>query len=1218
MAFDLTEEQRAAVENRGGPLLVSAAAGSGKTRVLVERLMDYVVREGRNIDEFLVITFTNAAAAELRGRVARELSARLASNPADRHLRRQTTLLYGAQICTIDAFCLNFLRQCGHAVGLDPDFRVCDEAESTELKQRAMDEVLEAHYENIDDDPEFRALADALLGDRDDHTLEAMVEDVHRRIQSHPDPRRWLEEQKEHYRFAPGEKPEDTAWGRLLLEETAQLTDLWARRLTDVSALLETDELLNRNYRPSFEATASALKNAGLAAGRGWEAARANFPIPFPKLGGKKGECDEALRDRAKALRELCKKQVKRLQDRFEPTADEVMEDLSAVAPAMTALLTVVGEFDEAFEKAKRRRKLLDFSDAEHLTVRLLTDGEGNATPLAEEWRGRFAEIMVDEYQDTNQVQNVLFSALSREGKNLFMVGDVKQSIYRFRLADPTIFLGKLDRYPPASRAAEGEGRTVTLSRNFRSRPEVLGSVNFLFRRIMSRSLGELEYDHNHVLNPGRADFAPDPRFDTELDAVNIADLTDGPEGKLSKDLVEARAAAKRIGELLRGGFLIADGDGERPIRPEDIVILMRSPGPVLPEYARALGEAGIPWSAEGGEAFFDTSEIGVALSYLKIVDNPRQDVPLLAVLRSPLCAFSPDRLAELRARSPDGDFYDALEAGRARGEEDCAQFLSDLADLRRQAGELSSHQFIWYLYDRTNLPGVFGAMENGPRRQQNLLALYDSARKFESAGHKGLFGFLTHIARIVESGRDLISAGGAGGGVRVMSIHKSKGLEFPVVFLCGLERQFNESDARTAILFHSELGLGPKRLDRSRMLQWSTIARDAVALRMRQEMLSEEMRLLYVAMTRAEQKLVLFTTVNGAADGLTALAREPDAGCSPAELSECRSVGAWVLRALFPRNDAAALQELTGTDREEWREELLARGMRARLEGTDGPGEPGTVADVIGPRWDICVLPGTDYESPLSPPAVRREEPGEEPERRSVTVPDYRWEYSHGASVDMPSKLTATQLKGREKDEEIAEAAPAAPARASAPARRPDFAAGEKGLTPAQKGTALHMALQYLDYGKTGTREEIRSEVERLVAGEYLTPLQGAAVSEGKILSFFSSNLGMELRMASRVEREFKFSMLVSAKDYYPAAEEGEEVLLQGVVDCWFENAAGEVTVLDFKTDRVTEDTVAAKAGDYTPQLTAYSRALESVLGKKVAKKALWFFALDRAVFVP
>ena len=1182
MAIELTRQQQAVVDNRGGNLLVSAAAGSGKTRVLVERLMKYI-EEGKDIDQFLVITFTNAAAAELRQRIASSIHERLAADPGNAQLRRNTYLVYKASICTIDAFCIDFLRQWGHLVDLDPDFRLCDQAESEELCQQALQEVLEKRYANIAHDPAFEALVDALAGERDDQTLEEVILDMHRRVQAQADPGRWLLERRADFDLPEGMSPEDTVWGRVLLQDGKDLVAHWREELEKLRTDVSFDELIERNYGPSLDATLSDLDRLAEALDSGWDCAAACAKVSFPRVGTKRGECDEALKERVKSERDRCKKQLAELEDRFQVTAAEAMEDLRAIGPSMVALLEVTKEFDDAFVAWKRRRRLIDFADAEHLTARLLADEQGNPTPLALEVGQTFVEIMVDEYQDTNAVQNTIFNALSN-GNNLFFVGDVKQSIYRFRLADPTIFLDKYDRYLPYEEAEVGQDRKILLSHNFRSRPEVLDGTNFIFENVMTRAAGELDYTEAEALRAGRTDLTPNPDYCVELNCVDVKAGEEETEEKRNKDELVAFEAANRIHQLLSSGMQV----GNRPLAPEDIVILLRSPGPVLRQYAFALDSMGIPWSAEGGYEFFGTTEISVAISLLQIIDNPRQDVPLLAVLRSPLYGFTPDRLALLRS-GHEGCIYESLVEAGARGEADCCAFLEELEQLRDLAAEESSHRLLWHIYDVTNMPAVFAAMPEGERRRANLMALYDEACRFESSGHRGLMAFLLHLSRMAENGVAVpVAAGEGAGGVRIMSIHKSKGLEFPVVLLCGLERKFNESDIQNTILFHPELGLGPKRTDRSRMLRYTTIARDAVALRLKQQLRAEEMRLLYVAMTRAEHKLILFTAVNGPMNSLKSFASRAQCPPSPRQMGSAASMAEWVMIPALCRPDSQKLWEGLDVDR------------------------PGYAYSKH--RWEIRLLGGAQDVEPSE--AVDATEEA----REELPLPDdleaqYAWQYPHQNVVGIHSKLTATQLKGRGKDQEAAEdSVELKPALPEWSVRQPNFVKETK-LTATQRGTALHMVMQYLDFAKTGSREEVEKQIQRLEAERFIDHAQAEAVDPDAILTFFRSELGRRLLDSGTVEREFKFTMLVPAAEYYPEAAGAEDrIMLQGVVDCWFEEQDGTITVVDFKTDRVYPGTVQARAEEYRGQLEVYTKALSEVMGRQVGKRYLWFFAVGEA----
>lgn len=1182
MAVKRTPEQEAVVKNRGGGLLVSAAAGSGKTRVLVERLLDRICNEGKNIDQFLIITFTRAAAEELRARIAKEISEALAAQPENSHLRRQTALLYQAQISTIHAFCTVLLRQWGHLLDLPADFALCEDEEAQVLMVRTLNQVLEERYETIDPEGDFAKLLDVLSAGRDDSRLMDITLDVYGKIQSYPDPVAWLEEQRAALDLEGITDVGQTPWGKLLLDEAARTAHYWAGQMDRACRLAQEDEVLSKAYGDSLAATCQDLETLARAAGESWDEA-ARCTVDFPRLKSAKGVENPALQEQIKTLRERCKKAAGELMKQFGSTSESLLADMALVRPAMHGLISLVEDFSQAYTREKLRKSLLDFGDLEHCAVRLLVDSAGQPTELARQWGSRYAEIMVDEYQDTNQVQNTIFKALSDGGKNLFMVGDVKQSIYRFRLADPTIFLEKYRTFADWTEAQEGEDRKITMSKNFRSRPEVLEAANDLFRNIMSRDLGEMDYTDAEALYPGGT-FPTGEGYETELHVLNFNDDPALTEDKQNKNFLEARFVAKEIAELLRSGFLVSDGTGgQRPLEPDDIAILLRSPGPVRHFYTLALEEQGVGWSAEEGSDFFQTTEISVALSWLQIIDNPRQDIPLLAVLRSPVCGFTGDRLAEIRAAS-EGDFYTALCAAADQGLEDCRAFLEDLEALRFQSGEQSSHQLLWDLYRRTDLLEIFAAMPGGEKRRENLLAFYELARRFEGTGHKGLFGFLLHLNRVQESGglRSASAPAKETAGVKILSIHRSKGLEYPVVFLCGLGRRFNYRDMQKPVLFHPKLGLGPKGLDSETMVEFSTLARTGVALALKKEMLAEEMRLLYVAMTRAKEKLIMTHTLAYGLSDLKNLAESVSCPADPRVLAACSSVGQWLILTALARPEGSPLRQA------------------AEVEDISVPGVS------FGPAWKVQYHAGA-----VSEEIVRRETVREDAEETDLTAREIldqlRWQYPHAVSAATPAKVTATQVEEEGEEEPGVFLLHQREDQEPSPFYRPQFAQETLGLTPAQKGTALHRVMQCIRMDRTGSVAEIREELSRLVAEEYLTGQQAEAVSPAAVARFFASDLGREMRESVSLHREYPFSILAPARRFYPDVGEGEEVLLQGVIDCWFQRLDG-ITLVDFKTDRVTADSARERAETYRGQLAAYAYALEQITGQRVTRRVLWF----------
>nr|WP_325185673.1 helicase-exonuclease AddAB subunit AddA [uncultured Oscillibacter sp.] len=1172
----LTPQQRAVVENRGGSLLVSAAAGSGKTKVLVERLFRYVTEERCNVDDFLIITYTKAAAAELRSKIAAELTRRLAENPGDGHLKRQVLRVYQADIKTVDAFCTSLLRENTHLLAregdrhaLTPDFRVLDENDAALLRRRVLERALERFYDGLT--PGGEQLADTLGAGRDDARLAELVLELYGKLQSHAYPERWLAESRESWSHLGGGFDE-TPYAKELLRFVRRKASHWAELLRRSGERTRGDAALYAGSGEKFLAAAGSFQP--LEEAETWEAARQGvLQIDFPRRTTPKGRKDDPEVIALKQVWDGCKSETKKLLTLLDVSGEEAVEDLRSVAPAMEALLDLTADFGEAYRSEKLRLNAADFSDQEHLALALLVDPEGAPTDLGEQIAGRYQEILVDEYQDTNEVQNAIFRAVSKDGKNLFTVGDVKQSIYRFRLADPTIFLKKYERFKPWEEAAEGEERKILLSKNFRSRREILDAANFVFTNILSQEMGEMDYGEDEALHFGAEYYPERGDCETEFHLISVRQRSAASDRPVKKLTAEARFVAGRIRRLLDEAYPVTEEDGTfRPCRPEDIVILMRSPGSRLAAFAQALAERDVPCSFEENEDFFETMEVSVMVALLSLVDNPRQDVPLIAVLRSPLFGFTPDRLAEIRGGSVTGDFYDAVEAD---GGEDCAAFLETLRSLRQAARDMGIHRLVWHIYNTLNVLGTFGAMDRGAERRENLIALSRQAERFESGGYRGLFAFVTHLRRLLEAGAaPAVSSAAAANGVRIMSIHKSKGLEFPIVILADLDHAFSRQDFDTPVLVHPEMGLGPRRVDLERKIRYPTLARRAVEEKLRRENLSEEQRILYVAMTRPKEKLILVDAMYHAESRLQKLCAVASCPVLPETAAACGNFGEWILLPLLCRAEAAPLRAFAGAEAAEPR------------AGEDSP-------------WRVYLHEGENFRAQSAAEAPSRE--------TAEAAGDFdpgllEFVYPYQRETRLPAKITATQLKGRALDQEIAENAAHTPY--LRPLSQPKFRRESRGLTPAERGTATHLVLQYLDFFERDASAQVSSMAERAL----LTAEQAAAVDIPAVERFLSSPLAEEIRSGKNVLREYRFTLLMDARDYDPQAAAGDAMLLQGVVDCCFETAAG-LTVVDFKTDRVeTAAELEARAEHYRPQLEAYSRALEQVLERKVVRRVLYF----------
>ena len=1185
--IELTDEQRNVVENRGGALLVAAAAGSGKTRVLVDRIFRYVLEERRDLDEFLMITYTKAAAAEMRGKIAKELSERLAEDPGNSHLRAQSLRLYRADIRTIDSFCTNLLREYAYLVRfegderLSPDFRILDEAEAAVLREQCLERVLDGFYEELDEGG--RALADSLGAGRDDRKLSALVLEVYAKLQSHAEPGKWLARQ-EAFWADPSGAFDETDYARVLLDDIRRTAAHLAQLLLSAAERTVGDEKLERGFGEPFSAAAASL--ARLAEAEDWEAARVKCDaVVFPRLNTPRGRKDEPEIVNMRALWDLAKTRCKK---RFEPLAvsgAEAMEDFAVMAPSMRALLGLLKRFISAYSREKRRLNAADCADQEHLALRLLVDEKGEPTELGRSVSERFCEILVDEYQDTNEVQNAIFRAVSRNGQNLFTVGDVKQSIYRFRLADPTIFLDRYRRYAPAENARDGEPRKILLTRNFRSRREVLDATNRVFRNILSEEMGEMEYGDDESLHFG-ATYYPE-RSDAEVEFHLLDVKARRGENKDGLRPAEAEAAfvAERVAALLKSQYPVSEGAGFRPCRSEDIVILLRSPASRAAAFAAALREKNIPCAWDVDTDFFTLPEIMAALSALRCLDNPHQDIPLISLLRTPGFAFSNDELARIRARTPKGDFYEALAA---YGSEESCAFLKELDELREEARLVSVERLLWRIYDRWGLMAAFGAQEGGEERRENLIAFARLAAAHEKNGHRGLFSFLHDLEDRIALQKAPEITRAARGGVRIMSIHRSKGLEFPIVILADLSHGFSTQDYRSPVLVHPALGLGPVRIDPERRIRYDSMASLAIAAQLRRENLSEEMRVLYVGMTRAQEKLILVDAFTDTASKLKKLAAETNVPVPPESVAKAGSYSDWLLSLLLCAPEGEPLRALAqcgvlpldAADPKPWRVQVHGAEEETAAEEHTQDGKAGEVEIAEPIAFDPALL---------------------------------SWQYPCEAFTRIPAKQTATAWKGRILDEELDEDAPSASERSTRALRQPEFRKTSHGLSAAEQGTATHLLLQYLDF----SGGSVSSQLADLVKDGYLTEQQAAAVNASNVERLLASPIADEIRAAETVYREYPFSILVDASEADPALPGGEEILLQGVVDCFFETEEGLV-VVDFKTDHIRDDSaLRARVRHYEPQLAAYSLALGRIFEKKIARRVLYFLSTGTAVEV-
>ena len=1166
MADKLTPKQALAVHNRGGKLLVSAAAGSGKTKVLVDRLMTYLTDEKApaNLDDFLIITYTKAAASELRGKIAAKLSQRIAEEPGNKNLQKQMQRLFLAKISTVHGFCGDILREYAYRLDIPADFRVADENECREIREQVLSDLLDRAYEG-EADSDFRAFVDTQGLGRDDRLVPQIIEKVYDSARCHLNPKQWLDTCLTLLDAENVTDASETIWGKFLIDDLHEYLDCQIQVIASCADALSASDGMEK---AAINLSDTLYQLQALREEETWDGIVLKRDIDYGRLVFPKKNVDLDLADRVKAARKACKAGLDRKLKNFAEDSEQVLMDLAQSAAGARGLARLVEQFDRDYRASKRSRRILDFSDLEHHTLDLLLGkSRTNPTAAAAEIGGRYREILVDEYQDSNGVQDAIFSALSLEKKNCFLVGDVKQSIYQFRLADPGIFLEKYAAYAPAEQAEPGKGRKVLLSHNFRSGGEVIESVNHVFSSCMTPKVGGLYYTEAEALREG-VPHIPLPDPGTELYALETVTDTYAEE---------AAFVAGRIRQMLDSGTQVRDGDALRPVKPGDIVILLRSPGSAGSYFQRALEQQGIRCSTGGGTDLLQTGEIGTFRSLLQTVMNPRQDIPLISVLASPVFGFTAEDLARIRAKQKQGAFYDALASSEHPKAE---KFLTLLGILRTEAKRSTLTGLMEKCLLLTRLDSIFGAMPDGEAKAANIQTFYQYACDFEKGTLRELSQFLEHLDRMEERG--LVTAGAAGTDcVNIMSIHKSKGLEFPVVFLCNLSRRFNQEDLRAQILCDRTLGLGLSCVDTDSRIRYPSLAKRAIAVKMAAESVSEEMRVLYVAMTRAKDRLVMTYASQTLAADLRdiALRRDFDGGDLLGREATC--MGDWVLLAAVGRREAGALHALGGRP-----EETTLSTYPWRIE-TPGPQIELRAASTVG--------------------EVRPELP---PETEAQLRDALAFQYSHLPATRTPSKQTATGRKGRVKDAEAAENAEP-PRKQERIWRKPEFLIAQ----PEGKsyGSAMHAALQYLKYENCGDLQAVSKEIERLTDEGFLTKEQGKLVSREKLARFFRTDIGDKLRRGAPCLREFKFSILDDGS-HYGEGLEGEQVLLQGVVDCALLEPEG-ITVIDFKTDRVTEETIHTVASRYSLQVQTYADALSRIYEMPVKKKMLYFFALDRFV---
>lgn len=1161
-----TPQQQDAITARGGSLLVSAAAGSGKTAVLTERIIRRITDQENPVDadRFLVVTFTRAAAAEMRTRVADRLRELIRQNPGSPFLQRQALLLQQAQICTIDSFLSGLVRENFERLGVPQNLRVVDGAMLSTITADTLTLLLEERF--AQPDAGFLALA-RYFGEENERQLSRQVLTLYGKLRSLPYPFRWMEEQLERYRQP--QPPAESGWGKLLLQEASAALSRGISLTRRAVKVAGEDPALQKGYLPVLQQDLAMLEEAHAALELGWDrAVVAVRGLAFGRLGSSKG-ADAALKEQAALLRDQVKAEADAARKLLCCTEAEYYEDMQAQAPVVESLFGLVKELWQRLDRAKNDAGVADFSDFGYLALRLLADGEGTPTPFAREYAGRFEEILLDEYQDTNQLQDLIFHCVSQAGENLFLVGDLKQSIYRFRSANPQVFMEKRDAFVPYDGARFPA--LITLSSNFRSRREVTEAVNFVFSMTMSRQVGDVDYDEWEQLNCGASWYPPLPEGEKAV-SLMLVDLP-REEGEDPRLVAEARAVAAKIREMILSGQKVAENGALRPCRGGDFVILLRSGRDADQIYASALKEQGVDALLGASEGYFGSREVSLMVSLLRVLDNPTLDIPMAAVLLSPVFGFSCDQVAALSLDWPDQSLYGALirQSNDANGEKaaQAAAFLSLFDRLREKSASMSVQSLIQYIYDATDFVEVMNRFSDAAGREANLKLLLKYAGDYAAGGNNELSGFVAYLDALMERGEDFEVANPmteSENAVQIMTIHRSKGLEFPFVVLANCGKRHNLRDLSAPVAMDPGAGFGMKRVERDKLQSFPTLPLMAIHCQEKRDLLSEEMRLLYVAMTRAKERLLLVCGSEKMDKDLLALASrfEEDGSFPPESAALATRYSDWLLPALLRHPSC--------------------RQLRSHYQ---------------------LAIPEAAADFPLEVSWVReRQRPGDAEPAQEALLPDpqlvaslksrFAWQYPHLADTITPAKTAVTRIA----HPQLQMALP------------PPAFARESGFTPAQRGSIFHRALQFSDFKRGAFDPE--EELSRLVKGGWLSPAEGEAIDFEEFAAFFQSPLMGRMLRADQLLREYRFF------DSLPAAEagfEGEgEILIQGIADCVLLEG-GRAVIVDFKTDRVSQ--MEQLCQRYSGQLAYYRRALEKAFPGGVSQCLIYSTCLKQTISV-
>ncbi len=1163
-----TNEQKQAIEKEGANILVSAAAGSGKTSVLVARIINKVVNEKIDIDKLLVVTFTNAAASEMKQRLLNAIYEKIDENPNDENLQRQISLISHAHISTIHSFCLEIIRNNFFEIGMPANFRVADQTEIEIMKQDIIEKIFEDKYEN--QDAEFLKLLDTYTSYKDDQPLKDIILKIFEFTCSVPFPEEWLEDAIEDFNIDNKTQDfGDTKWGKLILENSREIINDLIINLEPAKNMTEVATDLIDFYNVIVE----DINNLKSISFENWD--KAYNAINNKKWNtwphsSKLDEEQKEIKEKAKNIRDEVKESfTKQFSKTFSYTSSEEIQDIKGMYEILKSLKNIVLEFQEEFLKRKKEKNIVDFSDIEHLTLKLLVNKDGTKSEIAK--RSEFQEILVDEYQDSNLIQEKILTSVSN-GKNIFMVGDVKQSIYRFRGARPDLFLDKYEKYSSISQDCNAQedstctqleednqndntlesNTKIQLYKNFRSRENILNITNQVFQNIMSKKLGEIDYAEDEYLNYGANYEIPQIDCKTEMYIID----TETEISEIVEDTaLEAKLVAKKIKELVNEG-----------INYKDIAILLRSPNAVAETFEKELTEQKIPVYSDTTSEYLESIEIDTIISLLKIIDNPLQDIPLVTVLRSPIGGFSDNELIEIRLENQNGLFYEALKKSQMQKSKD---FIEMLSSFKKMENELPLNELIWKIYSITGYYYYVRLMPNGKLRQANLRKLFEKSKEYEQISFKGLFNFITFIEKVAsKESSNLTPAKIIGENddvVRIMSIHKSKGLEFPVVFLCKAGKKINLQDLNDKIVYDQDLGFGVNYIKEG--MEYPTLTKEAIKIKMKKETISEEMRVLYVALTRAKEKLIIIGTDKNAQENLENKNIE-------IEKYHGRNRPSKINNKLVEKFSKYL----------DWLELVYMYNTKKTME-----------INIVNKNNLIENKEEPENKSSVNLTMVNRDVDSEEYKKIDNLL---NWKYKYEEEIDLISKTSVTALKNNDKEYRITEK--------KVERKEPEFETKENSkISPAKLGTLIHLGLQKLEIKKTSdiSEETIKTQVEKMIEGLNISNDEKEELKNKKELfeNYIKSELYKELENAKEVHKETPFYMEIN------------NVLIQGVIDLYYISEDNKLILIDYKTDKnVNKEDLTNK---YKNQLELYKEALEKALCRKVEKMCIYSTFLNDVI---